>query len=328
MLAFRSRVSNARVAAMIGSADSPSFAVFGLIAGVAVDSGGQIYVLDGFANEIRQFDPNGEFRRRFGGGGDGPMEFRDPVGMGFTSSGTLAVATRARVKLFDVADSTVALVATHRVGEIPSPRGLCVLGRHLVIRGWTDEDARIVHMIAPDGSRTRSFGTGYERGSVLVRRQLSSGPIACVNDPPRVVVGYDHLPLLQAYDTTGALRWEVSLPDFRPTRVIESVNEAGAPVVSVDASRPSDRLLSLAGVPDGIVVGYVGRLSPADAKGYQAMERVQGFAFSAEDGTGVQLPERRMMIVAATPHLLVGLDAHPTEGYGRVLVLTTDMARQ
>src|SRR5690606_30201728 len=74
LLAFRSRVASARVATTIGSADGPSYAVFGRIADVALDGGGRIYVLDGFADEIRQFEPDGEFRRSFGGRGDGPTE--------------------------------------------------------------------------------------------------------------------------------------------------------------------------------------------------------------------------------------------------------------
>jgi len=328
LLAFRSRVASARVATTIGSADGPSYAVFGRIADVALDGGGRIYVLDGFADEIRQFEPDGEFRRSFGGRGDGPTEFRDPIGMAFTSSGTLAVAMRASIKLFDVADSAVALVAMHRAGDIPPPRAMCVLGDHLVVRGWTDEDQRIVQMIAPDGSRTRSFGTGYERGGSLVRSQLSRGPIACTNDPPRVVVGYNELPLLQAYDTTGVLQWEVSLPDFTPPRVIESVTDGGAPAVSTDVSRPADRLLSLKSMPGGIVVAYVGRLGPADANRFQPIERIQGFAFSAEDGTGVRLPDRRLLLMAAAPELLVGVDADPTEGYERIVVLTTDPGSQ
>lgn len=325
---FRRRLEAASLVTTVGSADSPSFAVFGRITDLAVDSAGDLYVLDALASEIRQFGPDGTFRRRFGGKGDGPTELRDPVAVAFTSSGALAVASRANIKVLDIADSAVTLKRTLLAGNIPSPRDLCVIGHDMVVRSWTSEDAHIAHVMSPDGIRRRSFAKGYEHGGPIVRRQVSAGPIACTDDPVRVVVGYHNLPLIQGFDTAGTLHWETHLPDFTPERVIETVNAAGAPEVATDATRPFDRLLSLASGPGGIIVAQVARLAAADpTTGHQAVERIRTFALSAEDGSGIRLADGFGLVLAATPTHLLAIDEHPTEFYGRILIYQTDAAR-
>lgn len=62
----------------IGSVDGEPIELFGRVAGVAVDSGGNVYVLDRSAGEIRVFDPSGTFSRRIGRSGSGPGELTAP----------------------------------------------------------------------------------------------------------------------------------------------------------------------------------------------------------------------------------------------------------
>jgi len=75
----------------IGELDGPEERTFGVVAGVALGSGGEVFVADGQALEIRVFDEDGAFLRRFGRDGEGPGEFRDISGIGFAPDGTLAV---------------------------------------------------------------------------------------------------------------------------------------------------------------------------------------------------------------------------------------------
>ena len=63
----------------IGSAEAEGPTMFGSVADVAVDAAGRIYVLDGQAQEIRVFDPDGAHVRTIGRKGGGPGEFADAV---------------------------------------------------------------------------------------------------------------------------------------------------------------------------------------------------------------------------------------------------------
>ena len=63
----------------IGSIDVEGPALFGSVAGYAVDGMGRIYVLDRHARELRVFDREGTHVRTVGRDGAGPGEFGDPI---------------------------------------------------------------------------------------------------------------------------------------------------------------------------------------------------------------------------------------------------------
>ena len=321
LVAFRRDVEGISLVATIGSLQEPTTA-FGQITDLVVDSAGRIYVLDAENHEIREFAPDGTFRRRFGGRGDGPMEFRNPVALAFTPAGMLAVASGRSIKFFDVADSTIKPIGTWPLVEIPGARDMCVLGHDLVIRGNNPDTAHhIVHLVGEDGVRRRSFARGYEHGSFIVRGEMSRGPIACVEEPPLIIVGYYNLPVVEAFDTAGNLRWRAYIPDFTPERFIESVTDEGKLSVSYDNSRPSNKLLSLVSAPGGVVIAEVTSLGPAEpGTTVSYFRRVRAFAFSAEDGSMLQLPDLPARVKAVTSTHLYAADAHPTELYPRLRI--------
>src|SRR3989304_4859767 len=55
--------------------------------GVAVDSGGNIYVADTVNNRIQKFDSNGNFLLSFGSFGSGDGQFNSPFGVEVDSGG-------------------------------------------------------------------------------------------------------------------------------------------------------------------------------------------------------------------------------------------------
>ncbi len=69
----------------------PEGGQFGVIGALAADSKGNIYVLDGLAQEIHVFDPGGSFARTLGGEGEGPGELRMATGLAFDPGDTLWV---------------------------------------------------------------------------------------------------------------------------------------------------------------------------------------------------------------------------------------------
>lgn len=86
----------------IGSAMDEGPALFGQVAGVAVDDEGRIHVLDRQAKELRTFGPDGRHIRTVGREGGGPGEFRDPIGLVLSPDDRLWVvdARNARYAVF------------------------------------------------------------------------------------------------------------------------------------------------------------------------------------------------------------------------------------
>ena len=85
----------------IGELEGPEEYLFGSVRAVAVDDSHNVYVLDGQARHVRVFDSAGTYVNTFGGGGEGPGEFRVPIGIA-VSGGRVLVRDPAngRVQLF------------------------------------------------------------------------------------------------------------------------------------------------------------------------------------------------------------------------------------
>ena len=77
--------------------------------GVAIAGpGGEVYALDSQLSQVQVFDPTGKHLRTVGRRGDGPGEFRQPVGLFLPGDGSLAVqeAFPGRISYLDPVDGT------------------------------------------------------------------------------------------------------------------------------------------------------------------------------------------------------------------------------
>ena len=85
----------------IGELEGPEEYLFGSVRAIAVDDDHNVYVLDGQARHVRVFDSAGVYVNTFGGRGEGPGEFRVPIGIA-VSGGRVMVRdpANARVQLF------------------------------------------------------------------------------------------------------------------------------------------------------------------------------------------------------------------------------------
>lgn len=91
----------------IGELDGADEYTFGRIGGLAVHDDGSLYVLDAQALEVRVYSADGEFQRRFGREGEGPGEFRQPLGIAFLPDDRLVIRDygNGRINVF-AADGT------------------------------------------------------------------------------------------------------------------------------------------------------------------------------------------------------------------------------
>lgn len=66
---------------VLGTVDGPGETVFAQVAGLEVDAGGRLYVLDRQTSELKVFGPDGSHLRTVGGAGGGPGEYRNANGL-------------------------------------------------------------------------------------------------------------------------------------------------------------------------------------------------------------------------------------------------------
>ena len=85
----------------VGELDGPEEYLFGSVSAIAVDDDHNVYVLDGQARHVRVFDSDGTYVKTLGRDGEGPGEFKVPIGLAI-SNGRLLVRDPAngRVQLF------------------------------------------------------------------------------------------------------------------------------------------------------------------------------------------------------------------------------------
>ena len=75
----------------IGSLSGANWEQFGYVYEVAFDGAGQLYILDAQSSLITVVGPDGEFRRTFGGPGEGPGEFGSPLALAVFRDGRAVV---------------------------------------------------------------------------------------------------------------------------------------------------------------------------------------------------------------------------------------------
>ncbi|HEX7091302.1 MAG TPA: 6-bladed beta-propeller [Longimicrobiales bacterium] len=117
----------------IGRADGDGPDLFGRINSLAVDPGGRIWVLEGHAQELRVFGPDGQYIRTVGRKGGGPGEFAQAVKVELGPDGNLWVMDpqNNRHSVFDTAGTY--LEGEHAPGGfviLPWPGGFDRQGRY------------------------------------------------------------------------------------------------------------------------------------------------------------------------------------------------------
>lgn len=210
----------------LGAESTPEDQVFGAISSIAIVPDGRVLVLDPQAREVRVFrdtEPALPALQTLGGHGSGPGEFLTPRTLVLGPGEHLWVLEiRGDASVFRLNGDSVEF--SHRVRLGREVWDACILEERLYVHGMRGGDRGAVHVYDMEGRWSHSFGEIYRTTNPIVRHQLSQGHIACVDNPPLVLVAPAHLPELRAYDPEGRLLWWVSLTGFRPLG-ISSVQE-------------------------------------------------------------------------------------------------------
>jgi hypothetical protein len=134
----------------IGAVDGDPDYQFGSVAGVAVDSRGRIYVLDGQLQQIRVYSPDGRFEQAFGRSGDGPGELRAAMTLLMGPGDTLVVPDGRNLRFNRYAPDGSSLGSFRMVMEHGRPMGF-----RANASGVLAEQLRPLSVLIPDQPVTK-----------------------------------------------------------------------------------------------------------------------------------------------------------------------------
>ena len=281
--------------------------LFGYVPKADFAPNGNLVVLDEDAQEIRIFDPQGRFVEQFGGVGDGPMELRRARDFHLFPDGRIAVplGEYGAIKIFERSETRWEL------SEIVDARSrsLCGMddGRWFSAAYASASGSTIINEL---GDSVRSFGSGYRYDKWYIRRALSGGSVACLDESDRIVYGFEVLPLVQGYATDGSLQWTaVVLEDYLQLRVTESQGPGGTVAYSEGTLLDHDRLMSVFAVGNGdhVLLDY-SRVLPDQKEIVQ-----RHYLIDAATGAGAYLGDDALpAVVSVQPDGYVALFAERT----------------
>lgn len=130
--------------------------IFGSINDVEVDSGENIYILDGRMTRIVKFSKDGEFILRFGKKGQGPGEFEFPESMVLDSERKIYVLGSGKVLVFDENGRYLQSFPYDFYGidiALDDEENLILLG---------PRDDQIFHIYNRNGNYLYSYGSGFK----------------------------------------------------------------------------------------------------------------------------------------------------------------------
>jgi len=174
---------------------------------VAVDSAGNIYIVDTFKHRVLVFDKNGKYVSRFGKKGDAPGELNMPSGITVDEDGRIYVLshTQNKISIFNQSKKLVWEI------EVPVPLTATVKDKKLYVT--TDRGVMVGDL---NGNLLTSFGVkGRNKG------QLNRPTGIAVDGKGNIYVADSMNYRLSAYNKEGKHLWDAGSPPD-PQKAIRS----------------------------------------------------------------------------------------------------------
>lgn len=276
--------------AAIGALDGDAHEVFGVIRSVAVSEEGQIAILDGQAQSVAVFGPDGEFIGARTDRGEGPGELNQPWGLAWTNEGEILVSDigNARFSRFALEGSGLGHAGSMRM-EFPM-EGLCTIDERVFATAYHEEG--MIHRLGWEDERRDSFGSMPEVAAVerlegafleLARLDWTVGRLLCDAATGRVLeVGILNANV-RLFTAEGETLWERTLDDVH---TLEPVVEDGMFFTRPDEAHGAHVARAvLRWDPEYVLVQYERRFPP-DA-GDQDRPTLESRLIHLETGTEV-----------------------------------------
>ena len=254
--AARRALLDATPVTSVGTLDGTGPDLLGSITAAASDADGNVYILDGIAEEVLVFDAAGDFLHRVGGKGEGPEEFLNVQDLVRLSDGRLVVGqSGAPAKVLEPGPEGYAFagpLVRDRATETLAIIDMCAVRDRLFLHSSNlARDALVIHEVSTeDGAVLSSFAEAYRATFESDRTDRSYGRIAC-GEPETIVWGFYYFPIVRAFRPDNTLLWAALIEDFAQGLVYQ--NSASSPTVHPRSS-PTEYIVAVHALPPGLVV--------------------------------------------------------------------------
>ena len=228
--------------------------VFSYPKGIAVDAAGDVYVTDGWNNDVQKFTADGAFLLRWGGAGTGDAQFDSPEKLAIDEDGYVYVVDGGnnRVQKFTPDGTFVLKWGSEGTGDgkFRSPVGVAASGGAVYVTdGWNNR----VQKFSPAGDFLGVWGE-YGAGPGQFNGPMG---IAVNPDDGSVLVADCQNHRIQRFSAEGALLAEwggYGQGDDRFNCVIDVAAAAGGAIIAADLG--NDRFVQF--TADGVFVTKLG----------------------------------------------------------------------
>lgn len=191
---------------------------FYMPAAIAVDAGGNVYVLDTGNNRIQKFSADGKFLASIGRFGQGPGEFNYPSWLDIDSAGNLYVTDpfneRVQVLKPDGSDLRTIKFSGGRLGNIfVRTDGRMIMGQATVSFRFLSPDEkkpaelpRLVKVLDIDGRQVSEFGEMVDMKDELLTSTINQF-LLTVDDRDNVYLAFPYQNRIEKYSPEGRLVW-------------------------------------------------------------------------------------------------------------------------
>ena len=282
-----------RYPSLHGDDDGP---MVGFVADFALTTDPEsIVVLDGQANQITAYYPNGD-STLVGRQGRGPGEYLAARALDTTDEGEILVADEA-VKIMTFGLGT--MTAARYRGEIDIdvvPSDMCVLSdsRIAVLGVSLDGRSEALHLFDREGNSVWSSLIPYATDNQLLRMYMSEGRLVC--GPDGIFVAFARLGEVMRVDLDGNLAWISEILGYRPVMTL-TLNDDRQSVVTgaFDGSSSVHRIAGMHLVNDDHLLLQTQVMTVRD--GMEVPEAFQSYVIDTATGSGHELadmPDRRI----------------------------------
>lgn len=192
---------------------------FGKINQIAVDSNGNIVVLDEQNYTVSWFAPDGRHVATTGCEGEGPAEFLAPAGIAVGPNDLVYVsdAPTRRVVVFAPSSREPTILRTISVPVFADD--ICIEGDdsdvRIVLLGQVPPGSPLIHVLSLDGDLIASFGPLLDSPSRVAFRN-NRGNMSCTSE--QVSITSERLGVVRAYSLAGEPIRRIEIDDFAPVQ--------------------------------------------------------------------------------------------------------------
>jgi len=193
--------------------------VFYLPSDIALDSQGNMYILDSGNHRIQKFTPDGQYITTIGNKGQGPAEFVYPLSLDVDSKGYLYISDpgnqRVQVLKPDGKDHKTISFAKDPAGVLRvSESGFMIMGRGAGLFSFSmplyEEDKelpKIIRVLNSEGDVERNFGDQRDYKDFLMNRMGNRFHFTIDKDK-NIYVAFDYQNRIEKYSSDGKTLWK------------------------------------------------------------------------------------------------------------------------